>query len=85
MLSDGNRAESCGCNELGQDQADRWFVCDARNPGLCLAHVAPSTAVRECADGVVPKTHADAGLFLLLKVAEVSRKWQKKLWWCSWT
>ena len=25
----------------------------------------------------VPKTHADAGLFLLLQAAELSREWQK--------
>ena len=27
----------------------------------------------------VPKTHADAGLFLLLKAAELSREWQKEI------
>ena len=34
----------------------------------------------------VPRTFSDAGLFLLLKAAELSREWQKeKLWWDSWT
>ena len=28
---------------------------------------------------VVPKTHADAGLFLLLQAAELSREWQKEI------
>ena len=27
----------------------------------------------------VPKTHADAGLFLLLQAAELSREWQKEI------
>ena len=27
----------------------------------------------------VPRTHADAGLFLLLKAAELSREWQKEI------
>ena len=28
---------------------------------------------------IVPKTHADAGLFLLLKAAELSREWQREI------
>ena len=49
VLFDGNGTQSGGCYVLVQVQACRWFVCDAR---LCKAQVAPSTAVRECADGV---------------------------------
>ena len=35
-----------------QVQADPWLVHDAKNPGLRMAQFTPSTAVRECADGV---------------------------------
>ena len=71
---DGSGTRSGGCYVLVQVQADRWFVCDARNPGLCLAQVAPSTVIQECVQtAFVPKTHADAGLFLLLQAAELSR------------
>ena len=47
MPHDGEGSESGGCNELGQVQADRWFVWDAKN-----SWASSSTAVRECADGV---------------------------------
>ena len=52
MLFDGNCSESGGCNVLDQVQANRWAVCYAKSIGLRIAQVAPSTAVRECADGV---------------------------------
>ena len=32
--------------------ADSWFVCDAESLGLRMAQVTPSTAIRECPDGV---------------------------------
>ena len=47
MLFEGHGTEGCGCNEPGQVHADRWFVCDAINPGLRWAQVAPSTAVND--------------------------------------
>ena len=47
VLFEGHGTKSCGRNEPGQVQADRWFVCDAMNPGLRLAQVAPSTAVND--------------------------------------
>ena len=76
VLLDGNGTKSCGCYELVHVQADRWFVCDAKNPGSSrsppLRHESVQTAF-------VPKTHADAGLFLLLKAAELSREWQKEI------
>ena len=52
VLFHGDGSESGGCYVLIQVRADRWFVCAAKNPGLCVGQVAPSTAVRECADGV---------------------------------
>ena len=42
------------------------------NLRLRLAQVTPSTAF-------VPKTHAETGLFLLLKAAELSREWQREI------
>ena len=52
VLFDGRGSESGGRNVFDQVQADRWFVCESKNPGVCVAQVAPSTAVRDCADGV---------------------------------
>ena len=75
-LYDGNGSESGRCIVLDQVQVDSWTVCDAKSLGLCLAQVTPSTEIRERA-AFVPKTHADAGLFLLLQAAELSQEWQK--------
>ena len=51
MLFDGTK--SCGCNEPGQVQADRWIVRDEKTVlELHLAQFTPSTAVRECSDCV---------------------------------
>ena len=52
VLFDGNGSESGGCNVFDEVQANCWAVCDAKSLGLCVAHVTPSTAVRECADSV---------------------------------
>ena len=52
------------CNELGQVQADRSFVCDAINPGVRLAQVAP-LGYESVQTTFVPKTHPDAGFFFL--------------------
>ena len=52
MLFDGDRSESGGCNVLDQVQANCWAVCDAKSIGLCVAHVTPSTAVRERTNSV---------------------------------
>ena len=37
MLFDGNGTKSCGCNEAGQVQADRWNVRGEQGIGLHLA------------------------------------------------
>ena len=39
-------------NVFDQVQADRWLERDAKDPGLRVVQLTPSTAVRECADGV---------------------------------
>ena len=53
VLFDGDGSESGGCNVLDQVQAYCWAVYgDAKSLGLRMAQVAPSTAVRECADSV---------------------------------
>ena len=61
-------------NVLDEVQANWWAVCDAKSLGLCvpLRYESVQTAF-------VPKTHADAGLFLLLQAAEVSREWQREI------
>ena len=52
VLSDGCGTESGRCNVFVQVRADRQLVRDAKNLGLRMAQVTPSTAVRKCADGV---------------------------------
>ena len=52
MLSDGCGTESGRCNVFVQVRADRRLVRNAKNLGLRMAQVTPSTAVRKCADGV---------------------------------
>ena len=72
VLFDSYGTESGGRNVFVQVQADRWLVRDAKNPGLHMVPMTPSTAAQECAD-------ADAGLFLLLQAAELSREWQSEI------
>ena len=52
VLLDGDGSESGWCNVLDQVQADSWTVCDAKSLGLCMAQVALSTEIRECANGI---------------------------------
>ena len=52
LFLDGNGTKSCGCNEPGQNQADRWVVRDEESTVQHLAQFTPSTAVRECSDCV---------------------------------
>ena len=80
VLFDGDGTKSCGCNEPGQVQADRWIVRYEK----VLGHIwlnSPLHPLRY--EGVqtafVPKTLADAGLFLLLRAAELSRALQKEI------
>ena len=75
MLFDGNSTKSCGCNEPGQVQADRWIVRD----GYIWLNSLPSLRYESVQTAFVPKTHADAGLFLLLKAAELSGERQKEI------
>ena len=74
MLFDSNGTESSGCNVSVQVHTERWFVCDSKNHGLCVAQITPSIAARE-----LPKTHADAGSFLFLQAAELSRDQKKEI------
>ena len=79
VLFDGNGSESGGCNVLDQVQANRCAVCDAESLGLHMAQVTPPLKYESVPTAFVPKTHADAGLFLLLQAAELSREWQKEV------
>ena len=49
-------------------------MCDEDSLGLCLSQLTSPIAVRECTDCVCA-----AGLFLLLKAAELSRERQKEI------
>ena len=52
VLVDGHGSEGGGHNVLDKVQTDCWIVCDAKSAGICLAHVAPIVALRECSDSV---------------------------------
>ena len=52
MLFANYGTESGGCNVFVQGQADRWLVCDVKNPGPRMAQITPFIAIRERADGV---------------------------------
>ena len=79
VFVDGDGSDSGGCNVLDQVQAYCWTVCDAKSLGLRLSQVTPSTEIRSVQTAFVPRTHADAGLFLLLKATELSREWQREI------
>ena len=70
VLDDGNGSETGGCNVLDQVQANRWAVCDAKRGCVWLKSLPP-LKYESVQTAFVPKTHADAGLFLLLQAAEL--------------
>ena len=76
MLFDSHGTESGGCNVFVLDQADRWLVRDAKNPGL---RVLPPLRYESVRTAFVPTMHADAGLFVLLPAAELSRECQREI------
>ena len=47
--------------------------------GYVLLKSLPPLKCESVQTAFVPKTHADAGLFLLLKAAELSREWQNEI------
>ena len=75
LFLDSSGTKSCGCNEPGQIQADRWIARDEKSVRLRLAQFTPSAAVREWFRlGLCRRyTRMLGGLFLLLKAAELSR------------
>ena len=73
----GEGSESGGCNVLDQVQAYCWIVCYAKSLGLRLKSLPP-LRYESVQTAFVPKTRADAGVFLLLKAAELSREWQRE-------
>ena len=86
LLFDGNGSESGGCNVLDQVQAGCWTVCDAKSLGLRMAHVTPSTAIRECADGVCAEDARGCWPVLIVASCRTSREnGREKLWWYNWT
>ena len=74
VLVDGNGSESVGCNVLDQVQANCWIVCDAKSSGLRLAHVAPSAAIRECADGLCAENARGCWLVLVVASCRIVEK-----------
>ena len=67
--------KSCGCHEVGQTSGRSSTLCARISVGLRVAQSTSAEAAREvCRLRLSPKTHADAGLLLPLKVAELSRQ-----------
>ena len=79
MLFDGDGSESGGCNVLGQVQANRWAVCDVKTIGLRMAQVAPSIAVRECADGVCAEVACRCWFASAVESGTNVREWQREI------
>ena len=80
VFVDGDGSESGGCNVLDEVRIPI--------PGLCLMRKVLGYVwlksllplrYESVQTAFVPKTHADAGLFLLLKAAELSREWQREI------
>ena len=66
---------------LDQVQANCWAVCDAKSLGICMAQATPTTAIRECADGV--RAEDACGCWPVLAVAScriVERMAERNLW-----
>ena len=85
VLYDGNGSESGGCNVLDQVQANAGLCAMRKVLGYVWLKSLPPLRYESVQTAFVPKTHADAGLFLLLKAAELSREWQREIVWYSWT
>ena len=47
--------------------------------GYVWLKALPSPLCETIQTTFVPKTHADAGMFLLVKAAELSREWQQEM------
>ena len=79
LLVDVDGSESGGCNVLDQVQANYWAVCDAKKSwAMCGMSLLP-LRYESVQTAFVPKTLADAGLFLFLQAAEMSREWQREI------
>ena len=74
VFVDGDGSESGGSNVLDQVQAQMRKVF-----GYVWLKSLPPLSYESVQTAFVPKTHADAGLFLLLKAAELSREWQREI------
>ena len=79
VLFDCYRSESGGCNVFDQVQADRWLVRDVKS---VLLESLPPLRYESVQTAFVPKTHADAGLFLLLQ-QNYRENGREKFWWCN--
>ena len=85
VLYDGNGSESGGCNVLDEVQAYCWAVCDAKSLGLRMAQLAPSTAVRECADCACAEDTCRCWFVFAAESGGTVSRVAERLWWCSWT
>ena len=79
VLFAGNGSESGGSNVLDQVQATCWTVLDAKSHGLRVTHVTPSSAIRECADGVCAEDACGCWPVPVVQAAQLSRQRQREI------
>ena len=78
VLFDGNGTESC-VGATSWASSGRLLDCARTVLGYIWPNTFPPLRYESVQTAFVPKTHADAGLFLLLKAAELCREWQRAI------
>ena len=56
-----------------------------KKPGLRVAHVTPSVAIRDCADGVCAEDACGCWPVLVVASCRVAKRMTENLWWYTWT
>ena len=79
VFVDGDGSESGGSNVLDQVQPIAGLYAMRKVLGYVWLKSLLPLRYKSVQTAFVPKTHADAGLFLLLQAAELSREWQKEI------
>ena len=86
VLFEGNGPENGGATSLIKFRPIAGLCAMRKVLGHVWLMSLPPLRYESVQTAFVPKTHADAGLFLLLQTAKLSREWQReKLWLYNWT
>ena len=79
VFVDGDGSESGGATCLTKFRPIAGLCAMRKVLGYVWLKSLPPLSYESVQTSFVPKTHADAGLFLLLKAAELSREWQSEV------